>query len=144
MRHRHDKSNMPPYVGNIVQGPDGRLGRCRLGYFANSPDAGHFEIEYVDGPPGLVLWEDVIIPSWEVRKSADVPAARKMYSSRYGKGGVLHPGGFRDRRYTVGMELCGYDDERAVARFQGEWIGAYETVSEAWQAARSHQKGRWA
>lgn len=47
-----------------------------------------------------------------------------------------------DARYTVAKEFCGYVNWMYVARFCGEWIGAYNTKAEAEQACKDYEQKR--
>lgn len=48
-----------------------------------------------------------------------------------------------DARYTVNKEFCGYTTQMYVARFCGEWIGAYTTLKEAEAACVAHNIKRF-
>lgn len=64
---------------------------------------------------------------------------RYLNSSRYP---VEHHDGTVDKRYTVDYEYCGYNDQRAVVRFCGNWIEACQSYDDAIIAARIHNRNR--
>lgn len=135
------KDEMPIMIGEAVKVLDGRYGRVRFGYYGNNPSAGHFEVEFSEGPPELFLWDEVdrtfTIP---LPEGVTYPDLHARYTARYGSGGVFFPDGTKDSRYTVENEFCGFSQSRPVARFCGEFITAHEHASGAWRAAREHNK----
>lgn len=140
--HRND---MPTMVGKYVKVPGGRYGTCRMGYFNDSPDTGHFEVEFADGPPELFLWDEVrTVELTDLPEGITVPDRNANYLKPwYGSGGVFHSDGVRDNRYTVGLEYCGYEEQRYVARFCGrEFITSERLESQAWRRARAHTVAR--
>lgn len=139
--HRND---LPDMVGKYVKVPGERYGVCRIGYFNDSPDAGHFEVEFISGPPELFLWDEVKpVETADLPEGVTVPDRNTNYPKPwYGSGGVFHSDGVRDDRYSVGLEYCGYP-EAYVGRFCGrEFISAETSESQAWRAARAHTKAR--
>lgn len=48
-----------------------------------------------------------------------------------------------DSRYTLNLEWCGYAKPRYVVRFCGDWIGQYESKTQALTAALKHNKERF-
>lgn len=54
-------------------------------------------------------------------------------------GGMRHGDGQVDHRYTVGLEHCGYEQPRHVARFCGQWLGSAEHADQAWALAWAHR-----
>lgn len=135
------KDDMPTMIGEAVKVPDGRYGRVRLGYYGNNPSAGHFEVEFSEGPPDLFLWDEVdrtfTVP---LPEGVTYPDLHARYTGQYGSGGVFFPDGVRDDRYSVDYEFCGYAEARPVSRFCGEFIASSHCTSGAWRAARDHNK----
>ena len=37
----------------------------------------------------------------------------------------------KDKRYSINDEFCGYPNKRYVLRFEGEFIGSYQTKKDA-------------
>lgn len=48
----------------------------------------------------------------------------------------------RDRRYTVGAEWVGYQQQRYVVRFCGDYVVSGRTEAEAWELAAEHAADR--
>ena len=140
--HRED---MPTMVGQYVAVPGGRYGTCRMGYFNDSPDAGHFEVEFTNGPPEMFLWDEVEpVGAADLPEGVTVPDRNTNYFKPwYGSGGVFHADGVRDNRYSVGLEYCGHSQAMYVVWFcDREFITSETSESQAWRAARAHTKAR--
>ena len=53
-----------------------------------------------------------------------------------------HTNGKPDTRYTVTLEGTGHPQNRHVARWCGEWLGASPDKQDAWATCRNHQANR--
>jgi len=48
----------------------------------------------------------------------------------------------KDNRYTIHREYCGHSVSKVVVRFCGEFIGQCDTIEEAMELEKQHNKER--
>lgn len=82
--------DMPPRIGDVVRviEADGRelYGRCRIGYFGEHVNAGHFEVEFTGRAPGLYPWAEVhsvYTGSHGLPPGTEVPQRDAAYSPHF-------------------------------------------------------------
>ena len=55
---------------------------------------------------------------------------------------VKHSDGTLDRRYTIDLEYCGYEEQKHVLRFCGEWISCSMKYKHAVENAELYRDRR--
>ena len=103
-------------------------------------------IDFADGAIGFAHWQD-----WRV--AADWIAARRSWNGpaiASDNGHVEFASRLRahylklDGRYTVRPEWCGHEVQKHVGRFCGDYVGAYDSAQEAWEALKVYDEERFA
>ena len=91
----------------------------------------HHATYYVDDPAEIGL-----------NKFKSLRAAVKFFNSVKRKARAMISQACLDDRYTFTREFCGYPTARLVTRFCGTWIGAFEQIQDAVEAAKAHKVRR--